>query len=119
MTKWTDDGKPAEWVTQVEPEFDVNERDNWYALTEFESETCPHCGNLRAICSDPEGLHGEGFYPQRDICYVTAAREIATRRFNEKHKKAEPSQANGYTLPTDGTTIWAATSDLTPDDDFL
>lgn len=111
------DGRPSAWVTTLEPEFDANERDSWHALEELKAATCPQCGNLRAICSDPDGVHGEGFYPQRDVCWVTAAQDVATRRFRKLHEKAKPD-AGGF-LPTDGSLVWASPENLTPDDDFL
>jgi hypothetical protein len=100
-------------VTEVEPEFDVNERDSWYALAEYEDALCPQCGQLRSICEDPE----IGWYPQRHICWATTAREAATRRWAKKHEKAEPDSVGA--LPTDGTIVWVSDEDLTPDDNFL
>jgi hypothetical protein len=69
------------------------------------------------VCSNPEGAHGEGFYPQLSTCWVDATRENVTRQWRKKHEKARPDAA-GY-LPTDGRTPWVSTEDLTPDDDFL
>lgn len=120
MTEWTDDGRPAAWVTEVEPEFDANERDGWYARKELLEATCPKCGNLRAICSNPDGLDGGGYYPQVHVCYVSAARDMVSRRWHERHQKSRPDD-HGY-LPTDGRTVWAALADLEPDStelDFL
>lgn len=117
MTAWDDQGRPAEWVTETEPEFDVDERDSWQALREYDDVVCRHCGNLKSICSNPDGLLGQGFYPARDICWVTAARQAASRRFDRMHEKAEPDLL-GY-LPTDGVFIRAALVDEDPDDDFL
>lgn len=117
MTEWTEDGRPAKWTTTIETEFDANERDSWYALAEYRRALCPLCGNLRAICSDPEGITGHGFYPQRDICWATATREVATRAWRDKNEKARPDDA-GF-LPGDGVTVWASAADLTPEDDFL
>ena len=53
------------------------------------------------------------------MCFVTRARTSAHRAFEDKHSKEKPSKANGYLTPTDGVTVWAATENLTPDDDFL
>ena len=100
-------------MTEVEPEFDANERDSWEALKEYREAVCPHCGNLRAICSDPD----TEFYPQRDVCYASASQAWALRKWHSKHEDPKPD-ASGF-LPTDGTTIWVSTADLTPDDDFL
>lgn len=116
MTRW-EDGRPVEWVTTVEPEFDDEERESWYALEEWQASLCPHCGNPRVICSNPDGLDGRGFYPQRDVCYVTAARERTQRQFSRLHEKAKPDPA-GY-LPTDGVHIRASLYDESPEDDFL
>lgn len=69
------------------------------------------------ICHDSAGMAGEGYYPQRDVCYVTATREHAQRRWGELHKNPTPDE--GGWLPGDGMTIWAALVDSHPDDDFL
>lgn len=69
------------------------------------------------ICSNPEGAFGEGFYPQRRICWITAAEQVAQRQFRKMNEKAEPDEA-GY-LPTDGVAIYADLEDTDPDDDFL
>lgn len=118
MTAW-DDGKPAQWITETEPEFDANERESWHELWVYEKSLCPHCGNLRAVCSDPGGEDGRGFYPQRTICYASRAQTAAQRAFAARHDKAaEPSKVTGWLTPSDGWTVWASTEDLTPDDDF-
>lgn len=117
MTEWTDDGRPAAWVTELEPEFDANERDSWLALTQWRAAICPDCGNPVAICSNPEGVFGEGFYPIRRICWVRAAEQVATRKFDAIHRDAKPDSA-GY-LPTDGVVIRASLENERPDDDFL
>lgn len=113
VTEWDAEGRPTQWVTEIEPEFDANERDNWYALAEWEDALCVQCGQLRSICEDPE----QAWYPQNNVCWSTAARMVATRRFQNKHEKAKPDGA-GY-LPTDGSVIWVSSQDLTPDDMFL
>lgn len=100
-------------MTEVEPEFDVNERDSWYALAEYEAALCPQCGELRSICEDPE----QEWYPQRMVCWSSAARSVATRRFDKLHENDKPDAAGN--LATDGTVVWVASEDLSPDDDFL
>lgn len=79
---------------------------------EYEAETCPKCGNLRVICSDPT----RPWYPQRHICYATADVAANNRRWEAKHENAKPVD---WRLPTDGTTVWVSPENLTPDDDFL
>jgi hypothetical protein len=74
---------------------------------------CDQCGQLRSVCSDPE----TAWYPQRSICWATATRQNIGRKWHTKHEKAKPD-ALGY-LPDDGVTLWVATSDLSPEDDFL
>jgi hypothetical protein len=56
-------------------------------------------------------------YPQRTVCWVTAAREVAERRWERRTEGAKPDSA-GY-LPGDGMRIWMSREDLSPDDDFL
>lgn len=106
-----------EIVVETEPEFDDAEREAWEALAEWRAAICPHCGNLRVICSNPEGIDGSGVYPQLDYCWITAAVDKSTRRFHKLHAKAEPDAA-GY-LPTDGALISASLTNDSPDDDFL
>ena len=108
------EGRPSRWVTEVEPEYDANERDNWYALEEFEDALCPQCGQLRTLCEDPE----LAWYPQLHVCWNTAHRESTTRRWRKRHEKAKPDPLSGH-LPTDGGLVWMSTEDLTPDDDFV
>lgn len=113
MTERDEEGRPSQWVTEVEPEYDINERDNWEALDEWESALCPQCKQLRSICEDPNATQ----YPQLYICWATAAQQVATRMFTKKHEKATPD-GSGY-LPTDGRMIWTTSEDLTPEADWL
>lgn len=117
MTARDDQGQPSQWVIETEPEYDANERDSWYALWEDDQARCVQCGNYKAICRDPEGLFGEGFHGNRDVCWVTAARQNVDRRFRRLHEKAKPDRA-GY-LPTDGVRIWAGLTEANPGDNFL
>lgn len=81
-------------------------------LLEHERLVCRSCGNLRSVCSNPD----VAWYPQRTMCYATAAREVTTRRLTEKHKGRKP----GADLhPLDGMAVWVSDVDLTPDDDFV
>lgn len=113
VTERDEQGRPAQWVIETEPEFDVNERAAWEAWDEWQDAVCPQCGNLRSVCSDPS----TPWYPQRTICWATATRENISRRWHAKHEGAQPDPL-GF-KPTDGTTLWVATADLAPDDDFL
>lgn len=113
VTAWTEDGRPAQWVTETEPEYDVNERDNWHALAEYRDALCPQCKRLRSVCENDD----QPWWPQRHVCHATAAQQNALRAFHDLHKDARPNR-EGY-LPTDGHTIWVADRDLTPTDDFL
>lgn len=74
---------------------------------------CPSCGNLRSECSDPDRL----WYPQRDVCYATAAELQVKRRLAKKHKPVAHDDPEPHAM--DGVHIWASLDDLTPDDDFI
>lgn len=74
---------------------------------------CSSCGFLRSVCSDPE----LGVYPQRSMCYVTAAETFTWRRVREKHKGNEPGTKEMH--PLDGMSVWMSEQDLTPDDNFV
>lgn len=63
------------------------------------------------MCSDPE----RDWFPQRTMCYPTAARELVGRRLLEKHKKAPGTDPH----PLDGMSVWVSQDDLTPDDGFI
>lgn len=78
---------------------------------------CPDCGNLVAICSTPDGLTGEGYYPQRRVCYATKAREAAWRKYSKPYKNTEPDFAGEH--PLDGIALSVALVDVDPEDDFL
>jgi len=65
------------------------------------------------VCADRD----VDYFPQRTICWATAARRVAQRRWEKRIKDANPDAA-GY-LPDDGVTVWVSPHDLTPDDDFL
>lgn len=89
---------------------DDREREQWISLWQYEQDTCRECGQQRSVCSDPE----QAFYPQRNICYATAAQRTAQRRYEALAKRANAPEG-----ALDGDTIWVSTDNLTPDDDFL
>lgn len=73
---------------------------------------CPSCGNLKSYCSQ-QGLE---LYPQREECFVTAARDLAIRRVRGKFKQ-EPDASGLH--PLDGVSVWMSDRDLNPDDEFF
>lgn len=76
------------------------------------TELCPDCGNLRTVCSNPESPQ----FPQRSICYASAARTRIWRLIQDKHGSPDPkSKADHF---TDGLSVWTSPYDLTPDDTF-
>lgn len=80
-------------------------------MTAYVRDICPHCGNLRSVCSDPE----RAIYPQRSMCYVSAVTGLTWRRVHKKH--GEPGVEKLH--PTDGMTVWASVENLSPEDDFV
>lgn len=76
---------------------------------------CSSCGNLRSVCSNP----AVDWYPQRDVCYATAAREMTWRRLERKHEKNDRAKALTQAHPFDGLSVWVSSENLTPDDDFV
>lgn len=78
----------------------------------YVADVCPSCGNLRAVCSDPN----VALYPQRRMCYPTAVRELTLRRLRAKHD-GEPGLEELH--PLDGMGVWVSASDLSPDDHFV
>lgn len=82
-------------------------------MTAYVTEVCPSCGNLRSVCSDPT----VPWYPQRSVCYASAAREQVWRMTRDRYGHPEPTQKTAH--KTDGL-VWLTTQhDLTPQDDFF
>lgn len=65
------------------------------------------------MCSDPE----TPWYPQRTVCWATATRQLVGRKWHAKVGETRPSTERFH--PDDGVSLWVASDDLTPDDDFL
>jgi hypothetical protein len=82
-------------------------------MTDFVTEVCRDCGNLRSVCSDPT----LPWYPQRSYCYATAARDQIWRRTRKAYKHPDADAAEPHV--TDGLTWGMSRHDLTPDDDFF
>lgn len=82
-------------------------------MTALLTEVCGRCGNLKSVCSDPE----MAWYPQRTMCYATAADEMAWRKARLLYKSPDAKSAASH--PLDGMSIHVSIDDLTPDDDFL
>lgn len=83
-------------------------------MTAYVTEVCERCGNLRSVCSDPTIRP----YPQRSVCYLTAAAEQMYRRTALKFGHPE-TKDGGAPHETDGLQWWASLHDLTPEDDFF
>lgn len=73
---------------------------------------CQQCGNLKSFCS----TDGRELYPQREECFVTAARDLTMRRLHKKYSR-EPSAESLH--PMDGVSVWMAEYDRDPDDKFF
>jgi hypothetical protein len=82
-------------------------------MTDFVTEVCRECGNLRSVCSDPT----LPWYPQRSYCYASAARDQIWRRTRKAYKHPDADAAEPHV--TDGLTWGMSRHDLTPDDDFF
>lgn len=79
-------------------------------MTDYVTEVCRDCGNLRSVCSDPD----IPWYPQQTTCYASAARERVMRAISDRHKQPKGMDEH-Y---TDGKSVWMSAHDLTPADDF-
>lgn len=93
-------------VTRDSP-WDDDEREVQFS---YDAAICPSCGNLRSVCSDP----ATPWYPQRSICYASAALDVVQRRLALGHKTPgwEPHE-------TDGANVYVSRVDVNPDDDFI
>lgn len=102
------------------------ERDWWIEWDRIKRERHDACGHKRSVCSDPNVL----FYPQRTTCYATREKEAALAKWQALHANApwhngtESSwskvQDEGHPYRYDmGVTLWVATRDVNPDDQFL
>lgn len=89
-------------------------------------EVCPHHGGPRSECGDPD----RRWYPQRHVCHADMEQKAAQWLYAHLHE-ALPfhdgtfrswakvrSRSHPYHF-ADGVRITVATTDLTPDDDFL
>jgi hypothetical protein len=100
----------VQWITETEPEYDVNERDNWYALGEYDAALCPQCNQLRAVCEDSKlALH-----PRLHTCYLTASQLTYSRRWHKQFEDVKPDR-DGW-LPTDGSFVYVAEGEPEPDE---
>lgn len=107
------DGSVTVTTVVREPEWSDLDRERVFDAWDDAQERCPDCGRPLEECSTPP----EALYPFRRVCYVTAAREVAQRRWEKLIEKA-PADANGF-KPGDGVTIGVAKVEIHPDDDFL
>lgn len=79
MTEWTEDGRPARWVTTTEPEWD-DEQEGWLlALAWIRARTCPSCGLDVEVCG---ARQNDGrFQAEARRCHATAARARVAGQF--------------------------------------
>lgn len=82
-------------------------------MTDYVTLVCERCGNLRSVCSDPE----VPWYPQRAVCYATAAAEQTWRRTHQMFESPKHDDPTPHVM--DGSDWWASTHDLTPEDNFF
>lgn len=102
-------------MTRESP-WDDTERERAIAAWEYDQELCPRCGNLREVCSNPE----QDWHPQRLVCYASAMQAVAQRRYAAKLDGKPKAEIDAIRMnEADATTIWVASVDLNPDDDFL
>lgn len=101
------EGRPSKWVTETEAEFDANERDDWYALAEYDDAKCPQCGGLRIECENPD----QPWHPHFQTCYRTASRTMWDAKWR-RHYESTKRDADGW-HPTDGALVYV--DDLEPD----
>ncbi len=96
----------------VPSQFDALSPDDREIMLAEDELVCSQCGNLRSVCANPE----VGLYPQRSMCYFTAAEAVTWRRIHAKHEDNKPGKAPH---PLDGMSVWMSDQDLTPEDDFV
>lgn len=115
-------------LAQLDAEHPVD-HDILVADWEREMDQCSKCGRPRALCSDPETT----FYPQRTVCYAEMARQQVQWKWDQLHgpdsseqyhdgsfEVWSPNRSDGTPFAADdGVTLWVATENLTPDDNFL
>jgi hypothetical protein len=103
-----------------------NEQNIWRARFDREQSKCPHCGNQREDCADPD----KTWYPQLTVCYATRERMAAHARFEQLHQEKpyhdgawggwakNPSEDAPYHF-LQGATVWVAQADFGQGGDFL
>jgi hypothetical protein len=103
-----------------------NEQAIWRRRFDREQGKCPHCGNQREDCSDPD----KAWFPQLTVCYATRERQAAHRRFEALHSKlpfhdgdwggwAKDQSVDAPYHFMEGSTVWVAATDLGLGGDFL
>lgn len=53
VTAWDEQGRPTQWTTVTEPEWDRRERSLMLALNHYEAGLCRRCGQHLAHAMDP------------------------------------------------------------------
>jgi hypothetical protein len=107
------DGRVTVTTVTREGDWDDDSREAAYSLYDDEQERCPDCGQTRTECARAD----VDYFPQKTVCWATAARRVAMRKWDAMNEGKKPDAA-GY-LPTDGATVWVSRHDLEPDHDFL
>lgn len=96
VTAWTEDGRPAAWVTRTEPEWDSRERSLMLALGVWEAGLCRRCGHHLDETTDPgndqdnpETAHG-WIADGPDECFACKALHRAEDKWHKESPEVAP-----------------------------
>lgn len=95
MTQWDAEGRPTEWVTATEPEWDAEDRALIYALLDYKADICRDCGQPLS-----ESLHVAGQPdPQYESAFaVCVGCKVLERSQRKKRVEDEAAEKSGVSI---------------------
>jgi hypothetical protein len=108
VVRW-ENGHPAEWVTETEPEWDSDTR-NWaFALADLEADTCPHGHRLSESAYADGNSEIDDWEVAYESCAACAAIE-AKQQLQDKDDEQAHKDGRKLRSPNDypGARLWYA-----------
>lgn len=94
MTRWDDEGRPVEWVTTTEPEWDDDEREIMLALSMLKADECPRGHSLKYMTDkSPSDLLESG--AQQDYMLRVSDLWCSACRAEDRHREAHTAFDKG------------------------
>lgn len=92
MTGWDAEGRPAEWVTTTEPEWDAEDRAIIFALLDLKADICDGCGELLSESLHVDGRPDPQYSNHFAVCMGCVAKQ---RGMAELDKRDAPTEKQG------------------------